>query len=89
MLALLGKELCTVKTDLETLAVVWAISDFHHYLYGHHVTVLTDHLAVLEDPSKNGKHAQRWNQMNSSGLLSVQIIHHGGRESLHADAVSI
>jgi len=76
-------------TDLETLAVVWAISHFHHYLYGHHVTVLTDHLAVLEDPSKNGKHAQRWNQMNSSGLLSVQIIHHGGRESLHADAVSI
>lgn len=30
-------------TDLETLAVV---SHFHHYVYGHRVTVLTDQLAV-------------------------------------------
>lgn len=30
-------------TALETLAVVWAISHFQYYLYGHDVTVLTDH----------------------------------------------
>ena len=25
-------------TDLETLAVVWALSNFYHYVYGHKVT---------------------------------------------------
>ena len=30
-------------TDLETLAVVWAISHFEYYLYGHNVTIHTDH----------------------------------------------
>ena len=33
-------------TELETLAVVWGISHFHAYLYGHDVTVCTDHSAV-------------------------------------------
>ena len=42
-------------TKLETLAVVWSISHFHSYLYGHMVVVYTDHLAVravLESISK-------------------------------------
>ena len=30
-------------TDLETLAVVQAISHFKHYLYNQHVRVYTDH----------------------------------------------
>lgn len=33
-------------TDLKTLAVVWVIQHFRAYLYGHHVTVVTDHSAV-------------------------------------------
>ena len=33
-------------TELETLAVVWAMGHFHKYLYGHNVTVFTDHAAV-------------------------------------------
>ena len=47
-------------TDLETLAVVWAVTHFHAYLYGHDVLVYTDHSAVravLETPSVSGKHA--------------------------------
>lgn len=35
-----------VITELETLAVVWAMSHFHSYLYGHDITVLTDHSTV-------------------------------------------
>ena len=43
-------------TELETL---WAIQYFHAYLYGHKVTVITDHSAVkvtMETPSPRGKH---------------------------------
>lgn len=41
-------------TELEILAVVWTVSHFHAYLYGHDVTVHTDHSAVkaiLETPT--------------------------------------
>ena len=33
-------------TDLETLAVVWGVTHFRYYLYGHNVTIYTDHAAV-------------------------------------------
>ena len=49
-----------VITELETLTVVWAVSHFRAYLYGHDVHVFTDHSAVkavLETPSPSGKHA--------------------------------
>ena len=48
-------------TELETLAVVWAVQHYHAYLYGHEETVYTDHSAVkavLETPSPSGKHAR-------------------------------
>ena len=47
-------------TDLETLAVVWAITYFRYHLYGHVVTIITDHAAVkaiLGMPNLTGKHA--------------------------------
>ena len=49
-------------TELETLAVVWAVTHFRYYLYGQNVKILTDHTAVkavLGAPQPNGKHA-RW-----------------------------
>ena len=49
-------------TNLETLAVVWAIAHFRYYPYGHNVTVITDHAAVkavLGAPNLTGQHA-RW-----------------------------
>ena len=42
-------------TELETLAVVWAISHFHPYLYGHSLVVYT----VLETPKQSAKQG-RW-----------------------------
>ena len=50
-------------TDLETLAVVWAMSHFRSYIYEQDVTVITDHSAVrpiLKKPTSGGQHAGWW-----------------------------
>ena len=72
-------------TKLETLAVAWAISHFHSYLYGHNVTVHTDHSAVkavLETPSPSAKHARWWSKVYASGVRSVQIVYRPGKKIL-------
>ena len=61
-------------TELETLAVVWAVSHFHAYLYGHDVQVFTDHSAVkavLETPNPSGKHARWWSRTFGSGIKNL------------------
>ena len=78
-------------TELETLAVVWAFSHFRAYLYGHKVTVYTDHSAVkaiLGTPNLSGKHARWWTKVYSNGVNSLQIIHLSGKENVNADALS-
>ena len=78
-------------TELETLAVVWAITYFHTYLYGHSVTVYTDHTAVkafLETPSPSGKHARWWMKVYGRGIKEVKIIYRSGKSNLNADALS-
>ena len=89
--ALSGPEKNYGITDLETLAVVWAISHYHHYLYGNRVTVLTDHTAVkavLETPSPSGKHARWWTRVYGRGVKEVRIVYRAGRENVGADALS-
>ena len=78
-------------TELETLAVVWAISHFHSYLYGHDVTVLTDHSAVkavLCNPGGSSKHARWWTRVFGAGIRNVDIIYRAGRDNANADALS-
>ena len=78
-------------TELETLAVVWAISHFKSYLYGHSVTVYTDHSAIkaiLETPSPTGKHARWWTKVYGSGVKQVHIVHRSGKTNTNADALS-
>ena len=78
-------------TELETLAVVWAITHFHHYLYGHTVTVFTDHTAVkavLETANPTAKHARWWNRVYGRGIKKVNIVYRAGRENKNADALS-
>lgn len=58
-------------TELKTLAVVWALARFYHYLYERSVTVVTDHAAVraiLETPNPSCKHARWWTKVYGSGL---------------------
>ena len=78
-------------TDLETLAVVWACQHFHAYLYGHKVTIYTDHSAVkavLETPSPSGKHARWWMKVYGAGVKEVNIIYRPGKDNANADALS-
>ena len=78
-------------TDLETLAIVWACGHFHAYLYGHNVTIYTDHSAsksILDAPSRNGKHARWWTKIYSSGIRQVNIIYRAGKHNIKADTLS-
>ena len=61
------------------------------YLYGHNVSVFTDHAAVkavLQNPSASSKHAQWWTKVHGSGVKDIKIIYRPGKEKLNADALS-
>ena len=78
-------------TELESLAVVWAVKHFHAYPYGHDVEVVTSHSAVkalLTAPSPSGKHARWWLQVFASGMRKVDIIYRPGKQNIRADALS-
>ena len=78
-------------TELEVLAVVWALTRFHSYLYGQSVTVVTDHTAVkavLETPNPSAKHARWWTRVYGNGLKDVRIVYRPGRLNATADALS-
>ena len=78
-------------TELKTLAVMWALTRYHSYLYGQSVTVVTDHAAVraiLETPSPSCKHARWWMKVYSSGLKNIKIMYWAGRLNKVADALS-
>ena len=78
-------------TELETLGVVWALSHFRAYLYGHQVTVYTDHSsvkAILENPHLSGKHARWWTKVYGSGIQDVKVVHRSGKHNSNADALS-
>ena len=77
-------------TELETLAVVWAISHYHHFLYGNSVTVYTDHtsvMAVLDSPNPTAKHARWWTRVYGQGLKGVKICYRAGRDNKNTDAL--
>ena len=78
-------------TELETLAVVWAMSHYKSYLYGNSVTVFTDHSAIkaiLQTPNPTGKHARWWTKVFGSGIAKVNIVHRSGKSNTNADALS-
>ena len=67
------------------------MSHFHKYLYGHSVTIFTDHAAVnavLQSPTPSGKHARWWTKVFGCGVKDVHIIYRPGKENCNADALS-
>ncbi|KAL5515979.1 hypothetical protein EMCRGX_G001235 [Ephydatia muelleri] len=95
-IAYASRSLCKAEsnygiTELETLAVVWALTHVRTYIYGNEVTVYTDHSAVkavLETPNPSGKHARWWSKVYESGAKHVHIIYKSGKSNSNADALS-
>ena len=76
------------STELEGLAVVWAVKHFRQYLYGHRCHVFTDHealKALLNTPHPSGRLA-RWGLVIQE--LDLTINYQPGRKNMKADALS-
>lgn len=84
-----GAEVNYPITELECLAVVWAIQHFHKYLIGRTFKVITDHSALktLMNVKKipKGRRA-RW--IMELQQYNFEILHRPGKENKNADALS-
>ncbi|GES72730.1 retroviral-like aspartic protease 1 [Rhizophagus clarus] len=67
-------------TELECLAVVWAVKHFHHYLHGQKFTVITDHAALryLLNLSNPTGRLGRWLMFLNS--YNLEIINRPGKQ---------
>ncbi len=68
-----------------------AITHFHSHLYGHSVTVYTDHTAVkavLETPNPSGRHVRWWTKVYGLWVGEVKIVYRSGKSNTNADALS-
>ena len=77
--------------ELETLAVVWAVSHYRAYLYSHNVTVYTEHSAVkavLGATDLRGKYVRWWTKVYANGVRTIEIVYCSGEENSNADALS-
>ena len=75
-------------TELETLALVWAVKMFRPFILGHHCVVLMDHSActsLLNAAHPSAKLA-RWAMAIQEHDLEIR--HRSGRSNASADALS-
>ena len=74
-------------TELECLAVVWAVEHFHQYLGTNHFYLITDHSALqwLRTTELKGRRA-RW--ILRLEPYNYSVIHRAGRKHNNADAMS-
>ena len=77
-------------TELECLAIIWAVKYFRYYLYGNKFMIITDHVTLkwlsnLISESAN-KRLERWKITLSK--YEYEIIYRKGSNHLNADAFS-
>ena len=75
-------------SELEMLALVWAVKYFRCYLYGRHFVVKTDHAALtyLKKFADSNPRLMRWSLSLAAHSLSVE--HKSGKKIPHIDALS-
>jgi hypothetical protein len=77
-------------TELECLAIIWAVKYFRHYLYGSKFSIITDHAALkwlLNSVTENAnRRLERWKIVLSE--YDFEIIYRKGKNHSNADAFS-
>ena len=77
-------------TELECLAIVWAVKYFRHYVYGSNITIVTDHSALTwllnAYTEAANKRLERWKIELSEYDFSIQ--YRKGTKHQNADALS-
>ena len=75
-------------TDLECLAIIWAVRHFHKFLINHKFKVIMDHAALkslMKDKEPKGRRA-RWTMELQQ--YNFEILHRSGKLNTNADALS-
>ena len=77
-------------TELECLAVVWAIEKFDYYLEGNKFKIVTDHIALkwLFNKAIPKGRIGRWIARLQPYICNMEIIYKQGKQHLNADAMS-
>ncbi|MCP3661432.1 MAG: hypothetical protein GY696_02885 [Gammaproteobacteria bacterium] len=85
-----GPEVRYGATDLEMLAVVYGLKHFRVYIYGQHVTVITDHQALVAMLRKNEELASD-RQMRWKAFImghDLEMVYRKGTQNAVCDALS-
>jgi hypothetical protein len=92
-IAFLSKKLSTAETkypihEQELLAIILALKEWRHYLYGNHFTVITDHhsLQYLQSQPHLSPRQTRWLEFLQQ--FDFEIIYKPGKSNTVADALS-
>jgi len=75
-------------SELECLAIIWAVCYFRPYLYGRKFTIITDHLALkwlLTIKNPNAK-LTRWSLLIQT--FDFEILHRAGKKMSDVDCLS-
>ena len=77
-------------TELECLAIIWAVKYFRHYLYGSKFTIITDHVALKwllnSTAETTNRRLERWKITLSE--YEYEITYRKGINHSNADAFS-
>jgi len=75
-------------TELECLAVVWAIKHFHAYVYGQKFKLITDHSALkyLFNTAMPTGRTARW--IMKLQMYDFETIHRAGKKHSNVDSLS-
>ena len=74
--------------DLDLATVVFALKIWHHYLYGVHVDIYTDHksLQYIFKQKDLNLRQRRWLELLND--YDIDILYHPGKANIVADALS-
>ena len=75
-------------TDLEGLAVLWAISYFETYIHWMHFTVVTNHLALKALKEKSILTGRLLRKAEKLITYNFDIVYQAGKENVVPDSLS-